>query len=203
MNNKATLPFFALILSTLMLSIGLLVSTAAQSATIPIDLNDFVPFDPADPVFISPDGQTAILSEDAALSTILLINDPGFGDPNVILPGDNVFLKFEYEFSEPATNIDEFGAFLFDADSGFTPEPASDFEFFTQATSSGTISFDLSSLTALTLGLQFQLSSLPGDTGLDSQVTISNVRLETIPLPPALFLFGSALIGLVGFRKKA
>ena len=70
---------------------------------------------------------------------------------------------------------DEFFVFLLDAATGFSVGPA--FEFLTQTTSSGTVGFDLSSLTALTLGLQFELGALPGDSGTGSRLTISNVRL--------------------------
>jgi hypothetical protein len=55
------------------------------------------------------------------------------------------------------------------------------YEFFTQVASSGTVSFDLTSLVGSTLGLQFQLTALPGDTAFDSNVTIQNVRLEQLP----------------------
>jgi hypothetical protein len=182
---------------------GVLTSGAVFSATVQINLNDFSPIDPSDPVIISADGSSATISEDSALFSVILVNDPFFGDPNVILPGASVSLKFDFNFDEPVANSDEFGAFLFDAETGFTPDPASSFEFFTESPGSGTISFDLSSLTALTLGLQFQLSSLPGDAGFDSSVIISNVRLVTIPIPSAILLFGSALISLAGLRLKS
>ena len=64
---------------------------------------------------------------------------------------------------------------------GLSPGPA--FEFFTDSSSTGTVSFDLTSLTGETLGLQFQLSALFSDTGFDSTLTVSNVRLEQSGAP--------------------
>ena len=49
------------------------------------------------------------------------------------------------------------------------------FEFFTQSTSSGTISWNLTSLEGMTLGLQFQLSAF--DTLFDSSVTVFSLRI--------------------------
>jgi len=68
------------------------------------------------------------------------------------------------------------------------------YEFFIQAAGSGTVSFDLSGLVGSTLGLQFQLSTLPGDAALSSKVTISNVRLEPLAVPEP----GSGLLILGG-----
>lgn len=180
---------------------GLFLPNIALSAVTPINLSDFSLLDPSDPVVISSDGTSATISEDAALFSVILINDPFFGDPNVIIPGVNVVLRFDYEFTEPSQNDDEFGAFIFDADTGLTPDPATDFEFFIQDAGAGTVSFDLTSLTGLTLGLQFELASLPSDNAFNSSVTVSNVRLLVVPIPSALLLFASASISLFGFRE--
>ena len=75
--------------------------TASAVIITPIDLNDFL-FIAGDPVSIAPDGSSATLGEDAAFSSIPLFNDPFFGDPEVVIGGPLVELKFEFDFSEPA-----------------------------------------------------------------------------------------------------
>lgn len=178
-------------------------SGLAQAAATPINLNDFF----ADPsVTVAADGSSAALAEDASLSPVLLSNDPGLGDPEVVIAGLGLFLLFDFDFVEGLTGeADEFGAFLIDAGTGLSVGAM--FEFFTQNTSMGSISFDLSGLVGTTLGLQFQLSALPGDTGLDSMVTVSNVRLQSVmvsePSTLALMLSGLAIGWLLRRRARA
>jgi hypothetical protein len=149
-----------------------------------IDLNDFF----ADPsVSISTDGLSAEMEEEPRLGFILLANDPGLGDPEVILPGIDIALLFDYDFLEGAGENDEFAVFVLDAQDGQTL--GADFTFFAQESSAGTISFNLSNLVGTTLGLQFQLTSLIGDSGSTSNVAISNLRLQPIPLPPSILPF--------------
>ena len=138
---------------------------------VPIALSDNFFADPS--VEVAADGSEATLVEDELLSPILLSNDPGLGDADVIIPGPGTIVEFDYEFIEVAGNDDEFGAFIIDAATGLS----AGLEFFTDASSAGSIRFDLSSLVDLTLGLQFQLTSLPGDTSFDSVVRISNLTL--------------------------
>lgn len=124
----------------------------------------------------------------------------------MIIAGPGVSLIFDYNFVEGVgNNDDELGAFIIDAATSNSAGPT--FEFFTQNTSSGTVSFDLSALTGQTIGLQFQLSALPGDVDLSSIVTVSNVRLESpaaIPEPSSILLFAVGVIGLVirGLRSR-
>ena len=171
---------------------GFMVATAHAGL---INLNDFF----ADPtVTVAVDGSSAVIEEDAFISPVLLANDPGLGDPEVIIPGLAVSLAFDFSFDEPVGNDDEFGAFIVD-ENGNSAGPA--FEFFTQDTSSGTVLFnDLSSLAGqATLGLQFQLTS---DVNFDfvdlqtSKVTVSNVKVDVIPEPGTVLLFAAGLIGI-------
>lgn len=160
-----------------------------------INLNDFF----ADPsVAVASDGVSAKLAEDPVVAFVLLSNDPGLGDPNVIIPGVGVTLTFAYDFIEPAPgNADEFGVFIIDAATGLSAGRT--FEFFTQSSSAGSVSFDLTSLSGKTIGLQFQLAALPGDASFNSMVVVSNVQLSdgqiaVVPEPTSLMSW-TALCG--------
>jgi hypothetical protein len=157
-----------------------------------IDLNDFW----ADPtVTIAADGASALLEESDSLGTAFLSNDPFLGDPEVILAGPNVFLTFDYVFLENPLGDDEFGAWVIDPSTGLSL--GAPLEFFLDTSGAGTISFDLTALTGMTgLGLQFQLSSLPGDADFNSSVEISNLRLETVPVVPVP---AAATLAFIGF----
>ena len=124
-----------------------------------INLNDFF-FFPGDPVTIAPDGSSAEIEEDlSGFHPIVLMNNPTFGDPNVIIPGLNVLLLFDYDFSEGTggNEDDQFGAFVIDTATNVSAGPA--YEFFIEETGAGTVSFDLSGLVGSVLGLQFELES--------------------------------------------
>lgn len=175
-------------------------SHRASAVIITIDLNDFY----ADSsVTVSADGSSALLEEDPFLSFVLLVNDPFFGDPNIILPGPGTRLLFDYAFDRAAGENDEFSVAVIDADTGLAFDG---FEFFTIDSGAGTIGFDLSSLIGSTLGLQFALASLFGDTGFGSVATVSNVRLDIrdpvdVPVPGTLLLFATALAWLAAARR--
>jgi hypothetical protein len=184
---------------SLFVCIGIL-TAPSQAFAVPINLNNFF----ADPtVTVTSDGLSAVLTEDPVTGFVLLSNDPGLGDPNVIIPGVGVSLAFDFAFAKVGLGSnDEFAAFVIDADTGSSI--GTGFEFFTQETSTGTVAFALSALTGRTLGLQFQLSALPGDIGLGSSATIAQVRLENppavVPEPTTWLLLASGLLGVRGQR---
>ena len=180
---------------------AIVLAGSAQAMSTPVDLNDFF----ADPtVIVELDGSSAMLSEDPGFSMVLLSNDPGLFDPNIIIPGPGVQVVFEFDFVEDTGNDDEFSAFIIDAITGLPAGPA--FEFFIDASASGSFAFDISSLTGKTLGLQFQLSALFGDTGFGSTARVSNVHLlEAIPEPSdfALLSAGMVAMGFYVWRRKS
>jgi hypothetical protein len=179
----------------------LLSSTGVQATPIAIDLNDFF----ADPtVTVAADGSSALLEEDPPFAAVLLSNDPGLGDPDVIIPGADISVVFEYDFAEGAGENDEFGAFVIDAATGLSA--GASYEFFVQESSNGLVEIDISALDGLTLGLQFQLTNLPlpFDSGTSSTVTVSNVQLVTaaVPEPATLLLLGSGLFVLIQIKRS-
>jgi hypothetical protein len=175
---------------------------AAASQAGPIDLNDFFA-DPA--VTVAPDGASAVIAEDPdpSVDFVLLVNDPGLGDPNVITPGPGVVLAFDYVLATGLGDLEAFSAFVLDAATGLSAGPA--YEFFTEIAASGTLSFDLSALTGSTLGLQFSLESLVGDAAAATTVTVSDLRLTQAQVPapsvPVLMLIGLAGAGLARRRR--
>ena len=102
-------------------------------------------------------------------------NDPGLGDPVVIIPGGDTILSFNYDFTEGDGEDDLFEAFILDS-AGNTV--GGNKEISKSDSSQGSIVFDLSDLAnESTLGIQFQLSSVFGDTGSNSTVTITNLQV--------------------------
>lgn len=170
-------------------------SGTARSAIITpaLDSNNFFT-DPSSAVDFAVDGLSLVVREDPEFSSVIVSNDPGLGDPIILIPVPGAILSFNYDFVVGSTQPenDEFGAFLLDS-AGNSAGGA--FEFFTSTSGSGSVTFDLSSFVGDPfVGIQFQLSSLPGDGGMDSFVTISNLQLETpgstvVPEPSTLMMF--------------
>jgi hypothetical protein len=185
-------PLFYVILSLLL--------TPFASHAIAINLNDFF----ADPtVTVAADGSSAFFAEEPGFSTVSLSNDPGLGDPNVIIPGAGIGLFFDYSFVEAAGEDDSVFQFVLDGVTGGSLGAM--FEFSSTASSSGTVFFDLTSLVGTQLGLSFSLQSGVADTGSNSTLTISNVRLDPIAAVPAPIALVNLLLGLGGlsvFRKR-
>lgn len=187
------------VLGSAMLLLG---AREAPAALIPLSFHDFY----ADPsVTVTPDGSAALMAEDPALSFVLLANDPFFGSPPIVAAGLGTRLLFDYVFAEAAGEDDQFRAFVFDSATGVT---AAGLEFLTAEPGNGTVAFDLSGLVGLTLGMQFELASLFGDTGLGSSAGIANLRLETpepigVPEPSTLALWMAALLSsTVAARRR-
>ncbi len=194
MNNNKTI--LAMFLAT---CLGVF-STSASATVVDIDLNDFF----ADlSVVVEADGSSAKISEDACCASVILSNDPSFFDPNVIIPSAGALLKFDYDFTEGTDNDDEFFAAVLDG-SGLS---ILGFELTLDATTNGSISWDISSLVG-PLGLHFQLDSFenPFDSSihLASMVTVSNVRIETpdVPIPPVTGLMFLSLVWLNIARRS-
>lgn len=169
------------------------------SASIPVDLLTFY----ADPVVsISSNGSSANMMEDEFLSTILLSNDPFFGDPGISVPPDLQSLTFDYIFRESELDDNGFYAKVFDGETGDLIN-----DFFVDDNDAGTITWYLNILPGniTLLGLEFQLNSYESDEALDAVVQIRNVQLltTTVPLPGAFLLFTSALIWLRVFLPRS
>lgn len=180
-----------------------LLFVCGQAMAVPIDLNDFY----ADPtVTVSADGSSALMAEDPFFSTVLLSNDPFFGDPGVFIPLDSATLTFDYSLSEPAGNDDYFFVWLFDWSTYTVLQDAhgNDLSFSLADSGSGTVTWDLlgAGFLGTTVAMEFQLNANIVDTLLTSQVTVSNVQINPVPEPATLFLVGSGLIGIILARRK-
>lgn len=196
-------------LSLMLLCSSFLYTSTVLATIIPLDFNNF--FSIADPneVNISLDGQAVIFSESIFLTPLVLINDPGLGDENIIAPAINRSLVFDFNFAEGVFDNDGFGAYLFDSDLGEFAGLEDSFEI--DSSNFGTFSFDLSNLLGKALGLSFVLSEFDyANTNVGSMLTISSLRLvdnysavnkTPIPEPSSDLLILVGIVGLLKVRK--
>lgn len=174
-----------------------LLGTIDRAEAGPINLNDF--FADAS-VSVSADGSMATLAEDPALFSVLLANDPFFGDPNVIVATLGSVITFDYEFIEPVGNDDVFSFGVLDADTGNII--GSTLQSFDSA-ASGSVSIDLSAFVGDLLGFQFELAAGNTDTLFSSTAKVSNFQISAIPLPMTGLLLLGGLGGLLLIRRRA
>lgn len=168
------------------------VSSTALAIPVQVDLSQFSIS--GSTISVAADGSSAQLGEDPGQFAVFLFNDPSLGAPNLITPGTDIFLLFDYTFSEGLSNDDFFQAYLYEA-GNYSASPA----FEADASGSGTVEFDLSAYLGMSLGLDFVLAS--NDFDLDSFVTVSNLRWDdrslptvNVPEPPIVLLFGLGLV---------
>lgn len=196
MNYLKPIELFALLSATIFLSFN--------SVAAPINLMSDFAGDPE--VSFSTDGTAATFVESEFVSLVFLTNDPFLGDPFIIEPGENSLLSFDYSFEEGQDDNDLFSAIIFLSGENEGPVAGELDKFSISDTQSGNFVFDLSDYVfgdeLLTLGLQFELVDLdPAGDETGSSAIISNLEISQVPLPSALWLFGSALLGLRGVSR--
>ena len=176
----------------------LLLTLSLPAFSTPINLNDFF----AGPsITIANNGLSALMHEDAMLATVLLANDPSYGDPEVIIAGNKSILTLNFDFTEGFFNDDELVVSLFDANSFTILETFSSHESIVTS-----LIFDLSSYIGTTLGFQIELRSF--DSLFDSTVNISALTLSSeqsnqIPEPNGLMILCAALLLLRLSQSKS
>jgi len=194
LNNTAALTSWSLkLLFTACLAIGY--SSMASATVIPIDLSGFYIY--GTNLSVSSDGTTASFAEDAT-GIQQLSDDPGYGDPNVVTAASGTYLQFDYAFNMPTStgNADIFHAGITDS-FGNILDPS--YQTYLYSSGTGTIQYDLSSLSGSTLGLVFELTHNIGDTDyFASTLTISNLQLVTKDVVANVSESGTGLLLLAG-----
>ncbi|MDH3948810.1 MAG: hypothetical protein OEU74_07600, partial [Gammaproteobacteria bacterium] len=94
----------------------------------------------------------------------------------------------------------ELDVMLYDPGSGlFAPQLGDSFDLFLAETIAG--DFDLWTLAALGGGLDWQVDVLADAIGTTDVMRLSVVA-SAVPVPPAVWLFGSGLLGLIGIARR-
>ena len=164
-SNRTTAQFLIMLI---------LAANAAHAAETPLSFGNF--FATQEEVSIHEDGSRADLSESTVIGVVILENDPGLGDSNIIEPGLDTELRFDYQFYEFDGDNDLFFVVLFDTSAGPLTGEIESLELDSSGVGEGR--FHLSHLEGRQLGLSFELHELDplnGSTG--SSVSLFNLRL--------------------------
>lgn len=152
-------------------------------------------------VLLTPDGFGASFTEDSVLGVVSLFNDPFFTAPTLFTSASG-FISLDYSFNLASGESDEFGVVLLDS-LGNTLD-----DFFTTSTSTGSITFDVSSYTTEPyLALYISLASLPGDNDFGSTASVSNLMVgssgSVVPEPTSCACFlGTISCMAFGYRRR-
>jgi hypothetical protein len=172
-------------------------------AAIPIDMN-LLETIPDAPVSITADGLQMTITEDEINFNTMVWHLPNFITPDLIVPKVGLTLAFDYTFHRAPDNAEIFNFYL----TGTSGNGLDGFDLAVRESSSGTASFDLSSFAHMeALGLVFEMTPDLDlyDAGLDSFLTISNLRLEqesvVLPAPDAFGMLLSSMIALVVLQR--
>ena len=173
-------------------------------AAIPIDMN-LLETIPDAPVSITPDGLQMTITEDEINFNTMVWHLPNFTTPDLIVPKVGLILAFDYTFFRAPENAEIFNFQL----TGTSGNALEGFDLVVRESSTGTASFDLSSFAWMeALGLTFEMTPDLDlyDAGLDSFLTISNLRLEqgavTLHAPDAFGMLLTSMIALVVLKRS-
>jgi hypothetical protein len=181
------------LLAALIILVGLCGNVQAS----PVDLTTFIK-DPSD-ANISVAGGTITITEDPAYGYVYLAND------NFYVPQNSSSLTFNYSFtlnpgdSDYMVGIVNFTNYDFNLGNNNSAG-------LTQVNLNGIGLIDLSAYQNQIISLAFGLEY---DNGIDqaytSQAVFSNIEINStpVPLPGAIWLFGSGLACIAGFIKRS
>lgn len=174
--------------------------------------------DPAnDDSFVSifgPTGESIAITDDFGSSSLVAIN---LAVPGMSEGFANTLADFEVLIiGEGSVDITlDFNLFIesFNNDDGFV---SASFEAFDSFNGGGEFGIEAQGAQLMGMGLDDELSDslilsfealgfLSDDPQVEffTAVTTANVGVTVVPVPAAVWLFGSALVGLAGFRRKA
>ena len=184
MKSKVVFPVWAVCMSLFLF--------VAELWAAPVDLREFTA-DPSTDVYVAVDGAWATIYEDDDSG----VNPVSLHKDDFPIPAQAVSFSFDYQLVVPSGNKDYFDFYIGDAS-----EPAYTSGGLGEFTVSGHFIYDLSGFADPTVPVIFHLMSDWDDQDFDSYVTISNVQVTCIPIPNALLLLGSGLLGLEALRRR-